>query len=123
MIAERNRSRMPLTQFGTACQLQRRRMNAVMAGQSVATGFSSSLISGIERGTINMPADYLKKVIEWMELDSNEATEFALLARLGPILKRTRAGKTQTQFEESLASILDRFEVKQPNPETVDEER
>jgi hypothetical protein len=110
--------RMPLTQFGKACQEHRRRMKSVMADQAAGTGFPSSLISGIERGAQPMPKNYLEKMIGWMQLGEDDRIELALLAILNRAPKRPR--EKQTILEESLGRILDRLDVKQSNAETVE---
>jgi hypothetical protein len=90
-----------------------------MADQSAAIGFSSSLISGVERGARGLPADYLSRLAEWLELTREDVAELRLLITLGPITKVSR----EKLPEETLASILDRREVDRSNPETVYETR
>lgn len=109
---------MPLTRFGKACQEHRRARTVVMGDQSVETGYSVELISGIERGTHDLPAGYLERLAEWLELNRDDVAELALLATLGPTAKRGRGSSS----EETLASILDRLEVDRPNKESVNEE-
>lgn len=110
---------MPLTRFGQACQQYRRARGRVIAEQSIATGYSSSLISGIERGVRDLPTDYLEKLSEWLELTSEDVTELRLLATLGPIAKVSE----KKSSGETLASILDRLEVDRSKIETLDENR
>ena len=89
-----------------------------MAEQSAATGFSSSLISGVERGVRALPKDYLEKLAEWLELTREDVAELRLLTILGPI---TQANSEKSP-EATLASILDRL-IDRSNAETVDENR
>ncbi|WP_156527884.1 hypothetical protein [Bradyrhizobium stylosanthis] len=90
-----------------------------MADQSAAIGFSSSLISGVERGVRSLPGGYLERLAEWLELTREDVTELRLLLTLGPITKANRVNSS----EETLASILDRREVDRSNVETADENR
>jgi hypothetical protein len=90
-----------------------------MADQSAAIGFSSSLISAVERGARVLPVDYLSRLAEWLELSGEDVAELRLLVTLGPI---TKVGREKLP-EETLASILDRHEVDRFNPETVYENR
>lgn len=76
-----------------------------MAEQSAATGFSSSLISGVERGSRALPSDYLEKLAEWLELTREDVAELRLLIILGPITK----ANSESSPEPTLASILDRL--------------
>jgi len=100
---------MPLTAFGKACRQHRIRMNAVMADQSNATGFPTSLISQIETGAVGLPEDYMNKLVEWMQLEDLESHQLKLLARL-------RSKRMQKQYGPNeghdLIRILNQLAIK-----------
>lgn len=98
---------MPLTAFGKACRDHRIRMNAVMADQSKATGFSSSVISQIETGKTELPDSYLSKLAEWMQLEKLELHQLKLLARLRQKSKKQRAAE-----DHDLIQILNGLAIK-----------
>ena len=79
---------MPLTTFGSVCRQHRIRIGTVIADQSKATGVSPSQISAVEQGEIALPDDYVKKLVDWMQLDNLEALQLKKLSTLRPSRKK-----------------------------------
>lgn len=96
-----------LTAFGLACRQHRSRMKTVMADQSIALDVPNPTISAYERGALEVPISYVKKLAGWMQLDAAEESELALLAKL----KSAKQKIISTAETESLIKILDRMDI------------
>ena len=61
-----------ITEFGAACRALRSVRDKIMADQARGLGVSSAFISAVETGAKPIPADYVAKFSDWLQLTSAE---------------------------------------------------
>lgn len=99
---------MSLTAFGLACRQHRIRIGVVMADQSSATGVPLPIISGVERGTVNVTESYVADLANWMQLDRLETLQLRTLSHFKAKRSTTRNLARGTL---DLKGILDRLAI------------